>query len=112
MAFTDDFKARLIEAFQTKAKGGRYTRRDLAKACGVSAPTVSKWLDPKNTLTPVLLKVPLIAKALNVTAGYLIDGDKKGSPDPSKQARAHLLIVEAAKLLADDEQPVKAPKRP
>jgi transcriptional regulator with XRE-family HTH domain len=97
VAFTDDFKARLNIAF---GKAG-LTKRKFAQLCGVSAPTATKWLDTADSLTPILQKIPLIARVLNVTSGYLIDGDPKGAPDNRKAAKAKKLAAEIVKLLDD-----------
>lgn len=60
------------------------TQEDLAKALGVSRPTVVGWLDGKNI--PDILSLTKIAQLFNVSADYLLGLSDTVSPDVNARA--------------------------
>lgn len=64
-------QARLTAGAQ---RGKSFTQTELAKAVGVTPATVSQW--EAGASEPVLTTIAAIAKALDVSAGYLAFGEK------------------------------------
>lgn len=84
------------------------TLQDVADVVGVGKSTVRKWEngDIKNMGRD---KIALVAKALNVTPGYLMgweDGNEEGSdeaPEPAHSSETWKLISEGCSRLSEEK---------
>ena len=89
-------------------RGETVTQAWLAVQCQVAGPTVSQW--EKGIVSPTLAMIPRIAKALEVTAGWLAFGevpdaepllnpatDRKLTDEEIERARAQVAAARASR---------------
>ena len=70
-------------------RGKNVTQAWLAAQCGVSGPTVSQW--ETGTIEPTVGSLAKIAKALDVSPGWLAFGEEPAADDPTNPATARRL---------------------